>query len=228
MNYATKFMLAHMRYHWKALEMQILMMSFPSLCNLQARSNRRFKLTNQLQDFRCVTMAREDVMLMSLLSGIRTKCVYNIFKMATTQQDAHAKACDFDNYRALSLREKRPQGPGKITCRRFKGDQKIDDYVSEPHFVFIGQDVVSCSNEDGEGDDYEIKLWFTGGYLPGNENIIVEESKNLLELVIVITQADIKIWRTEKLSVSFPACLELTDCIQWGKKEFSVFGYHDA
>ena len=69
MNYATKFMLAHMRYRWKALEKQILMMSFTSVCNLQARSNRRFKLTNQLQGFRCVTITRDDVMLMSLLSG---------------------------------------------------------------------------------------------------------------------------------------------------------------
>ena len=66
--------------------------------------------------------------------------------------------------------------------------------------------------------------------MPGNENIIVEESKNLFELVIFVRRADIKIWRTEKLSVSFPACLELTDCIQWSKKEFSVFafGYHDG
>ena len=68
---------------------------------------------------------------------MRAKCVYNIFKMAATQQDAHAQAFDFNNYRAFTLREKRPQGPGKITCRRFKGDQKIDDYVPESLTLFL-------------------------------------------------------------------------------------------
>ena len=114
-------------------------------------------------------------------------CALSVFTtFSKWPQHSKTLAFDFDNYRAFTLREKRPQGPGKITCRRFKGDQKIDDYVPEPHFVFIGQDIVLCSNEDGEGNDYEIKLWFTGGYLPGNENIIVEESKNLFELVIFV------------------------------------------
>ena len=121
------------------------------------------------------------------------KFVYIIFKMAATQQDAHAQAFDFNNYHAFSLREERPQGSGKITCRRFTRDQKIDDYVLASPLCFIGQDVVLCSNEDGEGNHYEIKLWFTSGYLPRNENIIVEESKNLFKLVVFVSQADIKI-----------------------------------
>ena len=103
-------MLVHVRYHLRALEKQILIMLFPSLCDVQARSNQQFKLTNQLCGFCYITIVRNDVIL-----GLAAKYVYNIFKMAATQQDALAQAFNFDNYCAVSLREKRQQGPGKKT-----------------------------------------------------------------------------------------------------------------
>ena len=57
-----------------------------------------------------------------------------------------------------------------------------DHYIPAPHACLLGSYFQTQNHEDGEGNDYVICLWMSGGYLTGDENMVVEDFKkrNLL------------------------------------------------
>ena len=96
----------------------------------------------------------------------------------------------------MILERKKPIGRGKLTVRRYQGEKSFHEYIPQPHACFLGKKVKRCENPDGDGIDFEITLWFTGGYRTGDENIIVDDNKYIHELVLHIKRADIIIWKT--------------------------------
>ena len=107
--------------------------------------------------------------------------------------------------------------------------KSFDEYIiPPPHACFLGKKVKHHENPDGEGIDFEVILWFTGGYRKGDKNI-EDDNKYIHELVLHIKRADIIIWKTTTLkSIVLPACMVNSSCVQWSDNTFSIFAWHDA
>ena len=133
-----------------------------------------------------------------------------------------------DDFRAFSLHEEKPIGRGKLTVKRYQGEKSFHEYIPQPHACFLGKKVKRCENPDGDGIDFEITLWFTGGYRTGDENIVVDDNKYIHELVLHIKRADIIIWKTTTVkSIVFPACMVSSSFIQWSDNSFLIFAWYD-
>ena len=89
---------------------------------------------------------------------------------------------EFDNYKAFSIEERRPRGRGKTTVARYKGEMTSSDYVPGPHACLLRQEVEYTPNSDGDDTDFILKLWLTGGYASGDENIVVGRNKKISEI----------------------------------------------
>ena len=101
------------------------------------------------------------------------------------------------------LKEKRPVRRRKVTRRRYQGEKSLNDYIPAPHACLLGSYFEIQNNEDGEGNDYVIYLWKSGGYLTGDENMVVEDSKEIKEFIINIKRATIEVWSVKRVGKLF-------------------------
>ena len=124
--------------------------------------------------------------------------------------DAITEASFYDNFKTFFLKEKRPVRRGKVTRRKYQGEKKTNrnSYIPAPHACLLGSYFQIKSNEDGERNDYVIYLWMSGGYLTGDENMVVEDSKEIKEFIINIKRATIELWSVKKVGKALlPVCV---------------------
>ena len=134
---------------------------------------------------------------------------------------------DFDSYKGFSLKQERPKGRGKITSTRYKREMSINDYIPHLHACLVGKRTVATANPNGEGTDFIVNLYMTGGCNSGDENPFMEDNKRLKELTIHVRRADIKVWNIKTTNLIFPASMTRAASVQWSDSCFSVFGYYD-
>ena len=132
------------------------------------------------------------------IRGISQKSKKKIGDRNAEFLDAITEASFYDNFKAFFLKEKRPVRRGKVTRRRYQGENNLNDYIPAPHACFLGSYFEIQNNEDGEGNDYVIYLWMSGGYLTGDENMLVEDSKEIKESIINIKRATIEVWSVRR------------------------------
>ena len=99
----------------------------------------------------------------------------------------------------------------------------INDYIPRLYGCLVGKRTVATANPDGEGIDFIVNLYMTGGCNSGDENPFMEDNKRLKELTIHVRRADIKVWNIKNTNLIFPDCMTGAASVQWSDSCFSGF-----
>lgn len=132
-----------------------------------------------------------------------------------------ASDADFDDFKLFSVKEKRPQGRGKITVARFKADYDKNHYIPPSHACYLGMK----TRRNDNNNTTTVSLYFTGGYNLGDPNIAVESASNMKIINIEIDPLAVKI-----SSVKDVPCMNKNWTYASGyqlKKSFYIFGGYD-
>ena len=75
-------------------------------------------------------------------------------------------------------------------------------YVLGLHEFLLGQSVRFTQNPDGDGTDHIISLWYTytGDYANGDEKVIVDSNRRIIEMTVHVSRGDIMIWKSQKIT----------------------------